>query len=434
MKQLKMFIALFISTILMFSLALFPYALHGDLNYDEYISIEDAVIALRFATGIETPDEHQEHAADLDYDGEITTADVRLIMRGAADIDYVPDHFFSQWEIITPPTCTEKGLAECACHYCGKKVTKALDKTGHNIIPATCEAPEYCSVCNESFGEALEHVESEGRCVNCNTLLFSPSLTYNNKEIKFGSKSAYVKELLGEPKSKYKDSSAERTVVVYVYYTNYKDLAIFTFTDGKLTQFYTNATTARITHGSTHYGLYCKSAPEQIGDIGLTVYSDTLNNNLDYSFCATVGESYNLTKTTDYTINEKLNFHLTNGLRAINGVTKLKYCYDTAAVAKAHSKDMVTRNFFDHINPDGDRVGARLTAGGVEWSICAENIVAGYYDPYGIANGWYNSERHRKNILNTKYKYIGVGFAFGEKSEYKYYGTQNFYTYEKIPD
>ena len=141
-----------------------------------------------------------------------------------------------------------------------------------------------------------------------------------------------------------------------------------------------------------------------------------------------MGESYNLTKTTSYTINEKLNFHLTNGLRAINGVSTLAYCEKAAAAAKVHSTDMATRNYFDHPDPEGKRCGDRLTDAGVNWYACAENIAAGYYDPYDISNGWYNSEGHRKNILNSRYKYLGVGFAFNQKATYKYYGTQNFYS------
>lgn len=427
MKKVKSFFCVVFSLVLVFSLPLSVNALHGDLNSDEYISIEDALLALRFATEIETPDEHQEHAADLDYDGEITTNDVRLIMRGAADIDYVPDHFFSEWETITEPTCTENGLAECYCFYCDKNVTKTLEKVGHSIIPATCKNASYCSICKESFGEPLEHIESEGYCINCQELLFSPTLSYNNKEISFGCASSSVKEALGEPQNKYKDSDAQKTVVVYVYYTDYKDLAIFTFTDGKLTQFFSNATTAKVSQGSSHYGLYCKSAPEKIGDINLMVYSDTLNNNFNYSFCATVGESYNLTKTTNYSLNARINFHLTNGLRAINGIGKLKYSSGASTVAKAHSTDMATRNYFAHETPEGKTPGNRLDDGGIVWTACSENIVAGYYDPYAIANGWYNSENHRKNILNKNYTHLGIGFAYNENSDLKYYGTQNFY-------
>lgn len=419
--------SLLMATFFIFNLALPSLALHGDIDYDEHITIEDAILTLQFATGIETPDEHQEHAADLDYDGEITTKDVRLIMRGAAGIDYVPDHNFSEWKTVIEPTCTQEGLAESYCFYCGKKVNKALDKTEHNITPATCTTASYCSVCNEAFGEPLEHIESEGYCINCNELLVAPTLSYNHKDIKFGCSSSSVKRILGEPQNKYKDSAADKTVVVYVYFTDYKDLAIFTFTDGELTQFFSNATTAKVAQGTAHYGLYCKSVPSQIGDISITVFSDTFNNNFNYSFCATVGESYNLSKTTDYTLNEKINFHLTNGLRALNGVRELKYCSVASKVAKAHSTDMATRNYFDHKNPEGKTPGNRLDAGGINWTACSENIAAGYYDPYAITNGWYNSEGHRKNILNQNYTHLGIGFAYNKNSNYKYYGTQNFY-------
>ncbi len=430
MKKKKIFFSLLFSLILIIVLPLSASALHGDVNNDDYIGIEDAVLALRFATGIEEPNEDQEHIADLDYDGFITTEDVRLIMRGAADIDYVPDHLFSQWKTVKEPTCTEEGLATCYCLYCEKEVEKAIDKIGHTIVPATCQSSSYCSVCYETFGLPLGHTEKDGYCTVCNTLIYSPALKYNNEEISFDCTTSTVKTILGDPQDNFKDSYAEKTVIIYVYYTDYTDLGIFTFTDGKLTQFYSNSISAEVSQGSTSYSLTCETVPPVIGDITLAAYSDTLGNGENYSFCATVGDAYTLKKTTDYSANAKLNFHLTNGLRAINGVPSLKYCSDAAAVATAHSKDMATRNFFNHQNPDGERVGARLTKAGIEWYACGENIVANIYDPYAISNGWYNSESHRKIILNSNYKYLGVGYAYNEKSTYKYYGTQNFYTDE----
>ncbi len=430
MKHTKLLLCTIISLIFMFSLTLSVSALHGDVNNDEYIGIEDAVLALKFATGIEMPDQQQEHIADLDYDGQITTADVRLIMRGAADIDYVPDHLFSQWETTIAPTCTENGLLTCHCLYCEKEVTKVVNNTGHNIVAATCTNASYCSYCNEIFGLPLGHQEEDGYCSVCNTLISGPTLTYKNKNLSFGCNGSTIKTILGEPQNKYKDSSAEKTTVVYVYYTDYTDLAIFTLIDGKLTQFFTNCTTAQVTQGSTHYGLTCKDAPQKLGDITLTPYTDTLNNDLVYSFCATVGEAYTLKKTTDFSLSVKLNLHLTNGLRAINGIAPLDFCPDVAKVATAHSTDMATRNYFSHNTPEGKRISDRLNDAGIEWYACGENIAAGIYDPYALSNGWYNSEGHRNNILNERYKYLGIGFAYNEKATYKYYSTQNFYTDE----
>lgn len=426
-KHIKAYISILISLTLILNLAPFAFALHADVNNDDYIGIDDAVLALRFATGIEVPDEEQEHIADLNYDGIITTEDVRLIMRGAAEIDEIPDHWFSDWEYLEEPTCRETGIAYCYCYYCGKEVEKVADKVPHDIIPATCERASYCSFCNESFGEPAEHEDQNGYCVNCGVSLSPSYLYYNNHKITFGSNSSRIKSILGEPNKKLKDSSAEKTVVIYIYYTDYKDLGIFTFTDGKLTQFFSNATTARVEQDDEHYGIYCKSAPEKIGNIDLTVYADELGSGQNYSFCATVGEAYNLTKTTDYTVLAKLNVYLTNGLRALNGVSSLKYCEDASAIATGHSEDMASRNFFEHTNPDGETPANRFDKANLYWTACGENIVAGYYDPYDISNGWYNSEGHRKNILNKRYKYLGVGFAYSETSTYKYYGTQNFY-------
>lgn len=430
MKPFNKVFCAFISLILCSPLLLSASALHADVNNDDYIGTEDAILALRFATGLQIPDEYQQHVADLDYDGEITTEDVRLILRGAADIDYVPDHLFSNWETVTHPTCTENGMAKCYCYYCEKEVRKVLYKTDHTVVPATCEKGSYCSVCNKVFTSPSEHEENEGYCIHCKKLLCSPSLSYKGKEVDFGCSASTIKNILGEPKNKYKDAAAEKTVVIYVYYTDYTDLAVFTLADGKLTQFFSNCATAKVQQGNTHFGLYCKATPENIGDIALTTYEDQPADGLKYSFCATVGEAYTLKMTTDYTLLSKLNVHLTNGLRAINSVPALKYCADASAVAAAHSNDMAKRNYFNHTSPEGNRVSNRLDEAGIEWYSCGENIVAGYYDPYGISNGWYNSEGHRKNILNKNFKYLGVGFAYNSDSDYKYYGTQSFYTDE----
>lgn len=428
MKFKKMIFSILISSFFVISLSVCANALYGDINNDDYLGVEDAVLALKFTTGLTDLTEEEQQNADLDYDGKITTADARLILRGAADIDYIPDHLFSQWDTLIEPTCTEDGVQVCHCYYCDKEIERSLEKTGHKIVAATCTKAAYCSVCNESFGEPAEHTESEGYCDICHAMLFSPVATYKNEDITFGCDMQTLKNHLGTPKATLTDNNAKKPVNILVYYTDYTDLGIFTFTDGKLTQFFSNNTSSEISQGSTSYSLESDNVPETIGDISLTVYKEEFNGNRKYSFCATVGDAYNLAQTTKYTVNEQLNFHLTNGLRAMNKIPVLKYSSDASTVARAHSTDMATRNFFAHENPDGKRVGARLTAGGVTWSACAENIVAGYTDPYGIANGWYNSESHRKNILNKTYKYLGIGYAYKETSDYKYYGTQNFYT------
>jgi len=47
------------------------------------------------------------------------------------------------------------------------------------------------------------------------------------------------------------------------------------------------------------------------------------------------------------------------------------------ANARAHCRDMYTRNFFDHVNPDGNDPFERMTLVGYNFNIAAENIAVG---------------------------------------------------------
>ncbi len=419
-------LSLFLAIVLIASIPLSALALHGDVNNDECIGLEDAIIALRYVSGLDLPTSEQKYTADVNYDGDLTTDDVRLILRGAANICDIPQHLLSQWKTVVAPTCNQTGLAKASCLYCGKEVVKTLNKIEHIIVPATCTKDSYCSVCSETFGEALGHTITDGYCTTCKTYI--PYFEYKGSTMTFGCSPVDVEKALGQPKEKFEDVTTNTTFEIYVYYTDYKDLAVITFANGKLTQLYSNCPTAIVRQGDSHYGLYCKSAPSEIGEISLTTYADTRSNNFNYSFCATVGEAYTLIKATDYAVYSKLNVHLTNGLRALHNVAPVQYCEAASGVATAHSTDMATRDYFEHTTPEGVTPGTRLTNGGVKWYACGENIAAGYTDPYETINGWYNSEGHRKNILNGRYLYLGVGFAYNPNATYRYYGTQNFYT------
>lgn len=67
-----------------------PYALFnalGDLDGDQEVTTADARLALRAAGQLETLTPQQQAAADVDYDGEVTPADARMILRAAAGLE-----------------------------------------------------------------------------------------------------------------------------------------------------------------------------------------------------------------------------------------------------------------------------------------------------------------------------------------------------------
>lgn len=78
--------------------------------------------------------------------------------------------------------------------------------------------------------------------------------------------------------------------------------------------------------------------------------------------------------------------------------------------ARDHSQDMIRRDFFRH----GD-VGKRLKRHGYNWSRYGENIAP---DPRSPSPGptfdtWMESKAHRSNILDRKFKEVGIGIATG---------------------
>ena len=91
------------------------------------------------------------------------------------------------------------------------------------------------------------------------------------------------------------------------------------------------------------------------------------------------------------------------------GCEDLAWNADVAAVAQAHSADMVQRDFFAHDNPDGYSPFDRLTNAGIAYSRAAENIAWGYGTAASVLDGWLNSAGHRTNLENCALTQAGVG-------------------------
>ena len=81
-------------------------------------------------------------------------------------------HEFSQQVYTSYADCTHYGVFYWVCERCGAHSGTGNDKPlGHDWLPATCEAPDTCSRCGETRGEALGHDWDEGRVINEDKLL-----------------------------------------------------------------------------------------------------------------------------------------------------------------------------------------------------------------------------------------------------------------------
>jgi uncharacterized protein YkwD len=84
------------------------------------------------------------------------------------------------------------------------------------------------------------------------------------------------------------------------------------------------------------------------------------------------------------------------------------------AVARAHGKDMASRGFFAHDNPEGasplDRIQASPLRG---FTLAAENLgkTTAAAPSREVVNGWMFSKTHRKNLLAPPFNTTGIGVA-----------------------
>ncbi len=121
--------------------------------------------------------------------------------------------------------------------------------------------------------------------------------------------------------------------------------------------------------------------------------------------------------------------NLINQDREANGIENILMDENVRLVARNHCKDMITRDYFEHITPDGKTPGDRLNDAGINVSYWGENIAYnGALDPPTTAEeAFMNSEGHRANILNNNFTHSGVGCAIKEiNGANRYYFTQLF--------
>jgi uncharacterized protein YkwD len=102
-----------------------------------------------------------------------------------------------------------------------------------------------------------------------------------------------------------------------------------------------------------------------------------------------------------------------NALRQSIGCPELKWDDRIAAVAQSHSRDMVERNFYSHINPDGKDPFDRLDEADIPFSAAAENIASGPKTGKEAYLIWLNSPSHRQNMLDCRFLRHGVGRVRG---------------------
>jgi uncharacterized protein YkwD len=102
---------------------------------------------------------------------------------------------------------------------------------------------------------------------------------------------------------------------------------------------------------------------------------------------------------------------LHNQARKNRGIRRLCVHPKLTKAARAHSTDMIRKDYFRHGN-----VGRRLKRFDYNWRTYGENIAGGsgrYGRPANVFKRWMKSRGHRANILKKGFREVGIGTATG---------------------
>ncbi|MFA6304972.1 MAG: CAP domain-containing protein [Patescibacteria group bacterium] len=137
---------------------------------------------------------------------------------------------------------------------------------------------------------------------------------------------------------------------------------------------------------------------------------------------------------------------LTNKQRVLQGLPELSINISLNKAAKQKAGNIFKWQKFSHDLPN-EKFSAPVKAVGYEYSITGENLAEGFANSEAIIKAWMASAGHRNNILNPKYKEIGMAIKRDKldgKTTYvvvQYFGAQatlplvlseNFFPYQLI--
>jgi len=105
---------------------------------------------------------------------------------------------------------------------------------------------------------------------------------------------------------------------------------------------------------------------------------------------------------------------LTNIEREKEGLPALLYNEVLALAAKNKALDLLREDYFSHSSPKGKVFSDWVEEAGYNYSYTGENLAMDFMTNEGVMNGWFNSGKHKENILNDDYQEIGMATIEGQ--------------------
>ena len=160
------------------------------------------------------------------------------------------------------------------------------------------------------------------------------------------------------------------------------------------------------------------------------VQTRTVNQEIDRRTRVAIQETETLTLAAD--ADKKQEEHeraivlLINQERDQRGIREMSWDPKLQAIARAHSRDMSDKGYFDHTNKSGLDYRSRAVAAGYrcpnpKWQGVAENLffgTRGYQSPQAAVNSWLDSPLHKRAMLDPTFSKAAIGVHEGYLAGY----------------
>lgn len=121
----------------------------------------------------------------------------------------------------------------------------------------------------------------------------------------------------------------------------------------------------------------------------------------------------------------------TNKDRTDVGLPQLKLNETLARAAQAKADDMIAKNYWSHIAPDGTTPWFYFQKFEYRYSSAGENLAYGFATSEQVVTAWMNSAEHRANLLGN---YTDVGFGYANSTDYQHGNNTVVVAFYGLPD
>lgn len=104
----------------------------------------------------------------------------------------------------------------------------------------------------------------------------------------------------------------------------------------------------------------------------------------------------------------------TNQQRATAGLGAVTYNATLSNAAAGKARDMFSNQYWAHTSPTGKEPWDFMAGANYRYTIAGENLARDFMDTSSMVQAWMASPTHRANIMNARYKDIGVAVVNGQ--------------------